>query len=384
MRRKAATSILILAVGFTLFSIFQKPEEGIGTSRPEEADREVRAFRVTPRILPEALSGAGILAGWRELDVVAEVSGRVVAPPVEVGMDVAEGATLARLDTTSLEIELRSREAQVRKAELALRGARRDEGRVAPLRNEGVVSESDWNRIDDAVGQAEAELGAAEAARDATRKALADTGVRAPFAGRVVRRHAELGAFVAVGSPIARLVDLSRLRLRVGVSPRMAVAVRPGVEASLVVDAYPGERFDGRVHSVAAEADTNGLFPIEIVTASRADKPLLPGMVARVHVVAGEREPRLLVPPSAIARRDGRDIVFVVSGEADRVRLRVVSLGTRNGHAVELTAGVEAGELVAYEGHSGLEDGDAVRVLGGDPVLQPGFAEVEDASGADI
>jgi multidrug efflux pump subunit AcrA (membrane-fusion protein) len=129
------------------------------------------------------------------------------------------------------------------------------------------------------------------------------------------------------------------------------------------------------VNSVAAEADTNGLFPIDIAIAGRADRPLLPGMVARAHLVAGQGEPRLLLPPSAVARRDGSDIVFVVNDAADRVRLRIVSLGARNGRAVEVVAGIEAGELIAYQGHAGLEDGDAVRVLAGGQALPPGFEQ---------
>lgn len=375
MRRKLVVSTLILIAGLLFFFYFQRPEEGIGSSRPEEAAREVLALRVTPRVLPKELSEAGLLSGWREVDVVAEVAGRLVAPPVEVGTDVAAGERLALVDPTTPEIALRNREARVRQVELALRVARREAERLRPLRDDGVVSKSDWNRADDAVWQAEAELAAAGAARDAARKTLADTTVRAPFAGRVVRRYAELGEFVVAGSPIARLVDLSRLRLRIGAPPAMATSLEPGLEATIVVDAYAGERFAGQVHSIAAEADANGLFPIDLVTAGRADRPLLPGMVARAHLVAGQGQPRLLLPPSAVARRDGSDIVFVVNDAADRVRLRVVSLGARNGRAVEVVAGIETGELIAYQGHAGLEDGDAVRVLAGDQALPQGFEQ---------
>ncbi len=76
-----------------------------------------------------------------------------------------------------------------------------------------------------------------------------------------------------------------------------------------------------------------------------------------------------------MARRDGRDIVFAVNDAAKRVPLRVVSLGARNGRAVEVLAGIEAGELVAYHGHSGLEDGDAVRVLTDTAALPPDLGE---------
>ncbi|MDH3523927.1 MAG: efflux RND transporter periplasmic adaptor subunit [Acidobacteriota bacterium] len=382
MRRKLVISTLTLIAGLLLFLNFQRPQKGIGTSRPEEADREVLVLRVAPRVLPRELSEAGLLAGWREVDVVAEASGRVVAPPVEVGTDVAAGEQLALVDPTALEIELRKGDARVRQVELASSVARREARRLAPLRDDGVVSESDWSRAADAVRQAEAELALAEAARDAAREALADASVRAPFAGRVVRRYAELGEFVAVGSPIARVVDLSRLRLRLGAPAAMAAALQPGLEASVVVDTYPGERFAGRVHCVAGQADANGLFPIDVVTAGRAGRPLLPGMVARAHLVAGRGEPRLLVPPSAVARRDGRDVVFVVDEAADRARMRAVSLGARNGRAVEVVDGIAAGELIAYQGHSGLEDGDAVRVLTEAAALAPDLGAA--ASGSSL
>lgn len=372
MRRKIIISTLILTGGLLAFFYAQRPEAGIGTDRPEEAAREVLALQVAPRVMPNELSEAGLLAGWREVDVVAEVSGRVVAPPVEVGAELTASRRLALLDRSKLEIELRNREAGVRKGELALRTAQREVRRLEPLRDEGVVSERAWNQAGDAVGQAEVELAAAQAARDATREALADTSVRAPFAGRVVRRYIELGQFVSAGEPVARLVDLSQLRLRIGAPPAMVVAIEPGQPVSIEVDVYPGESFAGRVHSVAAEADVNGLFPIDLVTVGSAERQLLPGMVARARLAVGHGEPRLLLPPSAVARRDGHDVVFVVDRAADQVRLRVVSLGARNGRAVEVVTGLEAGELIAYKGHAGLEDGDAVRVLADGPAQTGG------------
>ncbi|MFQ5349084.1 MAG: efflux RND transporter periplasmic adaptor subunit [Thermoanaerobaculia bacterium] len=366
-------AILILIAGLGLFLVLQQPEKGIGTDRPEEAAREVLALRAALQELPNELSEAGLLAGWREVDVVAEVSGRVVAPPVEVGTELMAGERLALLDRSKLEIELRSREAGVRKGELALRIAEREVQRLEPLRDDGVVSESAWNQAGDAVARAQVELAAAAATRDATRQALADADVRAPFAGRVVRRHVELGEFVAAGEPVARLVDLSRLRLRIGVPPAMVVAVERGQEASIEIDAYAGERFTGRVHSVAAEADASGLFPLDLVIGVDGERRPLPGMVARAHLVSGQGELRLLLPPSAVARRDGRNVVFVVDDAVERAHLRVVSLGARNGRAVEVAAGIEAGELIAYQGHAGLEDGDAVRVLAEGPAPQLGF-----------
>ena len=130
MPRKLLLAALVLAAGLTLFFVFKRPEKGLESGRPETSDSEVRALTAELRSLPLTLSEAGVLEGWRGGDVVAETSGRVVAPPSEVGTDRIEGDTLVRLDETASAIELRSREAGLRQAELALEVARREARRI--------------------------------------------------------------------------------------------------------------------------------------------------------------------------------------------------------------------------------------------------------------
>ncbi|MEO1366127.1 MAG: efflux RND transporter periplasmic adaptor subunit, partial [Acidobacteriota bacterium] len=172
----------------------------------EEA--RVEPWRETVRLSVE-------MAPWAAVTVAAEVPGRVVDLRVDHGDRVRAGDVLVRLDTATAEAELEQAQARHHAEVASLEQGRRDLERGRSLAGEnGILSKDELDRLQLAVATGEASARESEAAVMVLEERLADMTVRAPFAGTVSERHAELGSWLGVGDPVLRLVDSRRLKAR--------------------------------------------------------------------------------------------------------------------------------------------------------------------------
>jgi membrane fusion protein (multidrug efflux system) len=338
----------------------------------------------------------GSLAADEEAEVAAETAGRVVATLVERGSQVREGAPLLQLSPTEAEASLHEAEANVGQIEVRLgltadqpfdvekvpevsnaRAAKElaeaDYARVKKLYDEKVVSGSEFDQrrtqvevtqrlYDTARNNARQlyrSLDAARARLTLARKALDDTVVKAPFTGLVVERKVSVGDFVTRGTKVATVVRISPLRVEVTVPEQSIAAVRAGQPLALEVDAYPGEKFAGRVRfiSPALRSDQRALTVEAVVP--NPDGRLKPGLFATAAIEEEGKAKALFVPTAAVRNLDGSTRVYVVSG--DHVEERLVTVGQVVGDATEIANGLTEGQEVASTNLDKLTDGTRVR-----------------------
>jgi membrane fusion protein (multidrug efflux system) len=372
----------------------------------DSAEAEVAApptittARVTEAAVNRTLRVTGTLAADEEAEVAAETAGRVMATPVERGSRVSAGTVLVELVATEAEAQAREAEANVAQLEARLaitpgtpfavddvpevRSARAsrdlaeaDFARIKNLLEQRVVSQAEFdlrrtqaeaarNQAATAMNGAQQtfrQLEAARARAALARKALADTAVRAPFAGLVVERKVSVGDFVTRGTKVATVVRITPLRVELSIPEHAVGVIGAGQPVRLLVDAYPGRVFDGRVRYVAPalRADQRALVA-EAVTAN-ADAALKPGMFVTAEVELPASTPAVMVPSAAIQASGGFSQVFVVRG--DRVQQRMITPGAVIGDRTEVLNGLAAGEVVATGALAGLSDGLRVGVAGG-------------------
>src|SRR5450756_391547 len=281
----------------------------------------VTVVPVVRQSIARTLRLTGSLVAQEEAEVAAETGGRVVATPVERGTSVREGDALIRV--APIEAEASAREAEANVAQLEARLALKpgepfdaervpevasakasselpqaDFTRIRTLRDERVVSQAEYDqrrtqveatRIQyEAAGNSARQLfrqyEAASARLALARKALADTTVRAPFAGLVVERKVSVGDFVTRGTKVATVVKINPLRVELTVPEQMLSAIKAGQALTLQVDAYPGRAFAGHVHFVspALRADQRALTVEAVVP--NPDGLLKPGLFASALV----------------------------------------------------------------------------------------------------
>jgi RND family efflux transporter MFP subunit len=355
----------------------------------------VQAATATP--LPGGAGAAGVVlqaTGYvtprRRATVSTQITGTLTQVLIEEGDHVEKGQVLARLEDSALRAGLNaaranvaSAQAQVATAQAQLAQAQADERRQGELLASGMVSRQAGEQARTAVATNLAQLDARRREADAAIAQLAQAQVnfdyavvRAPFAGVVTEKAAQVGEIVSPLSAgggftrtgVGTIVDMDSLEVEVDVAEAYIGQVHADMRAEAVLDAYPDWKIPAHVIAVVPAAD-RGKGTVKVrVALEQKDARLVPDIGTRVSFLAGKPDaaspqaPRgALVPAQAVVQRDGRAAVFVVvDGKAS---LRAVTPAAADvGTLKSIPAGVAAGDRVVLSPPASLTDGAAVQV----------------------
>ncbi len=365
-----AVASTILACGVLSLACNDGPASSRGASEAVVAIPETRLrVRIDPvrrDALPTEDRITATVRAFHRATITAETRGRVLERVVEPGTAVDANGVILRLEDSRMELELRRAEAQLSAARTVLAHAKREFARGDRLRKQKAISTQQHDDLQLAVDRARDELALAEVARDTAKRNLADTRIAAPFAGTVDSIAVDVGDFVSAGTPVAVLVDLSRVRIIGSVTAGEAARLVPGAQARVTFRDLGGTIFEARLESVARVASpTDGTYAIEL----HMDDPsgrLRDGLVATVELPDADASPRLLTKRAALLRRNGHPEVFVIEGEGDSAvaRSRRVRTGRSAGEWIEVLDGLAEGERVVWDGQFALDDGIAVVIDG--------------------
>lgn len=292
-------------------------------------------------------SGTAPIEAFAEADVIAKVEGVVEEILFEEGDDVAEGQILARLDGDRLRLELNESRARLNKM-------RRDFERNQELREKGLLSEGDFEKL-------RFDLEALEASFNLASLELDYTQIRAPIDGVVSERYIKIGTTVRVGDPAFRVTSFDPLVAYMHVPEREYRQIRAGQPVGIEIDALAGQRIVAEVTRISPVVDPQtGTFKITIEIRDE-ERRIKPGMFGRVSIVYDVHENVLQIPRSAVIEDRGNETVFVVEdGEAVR---RVVQTGYGSDGMVEIADGLSDEDAVVTVGQVGLKPGAKVKVI---------------------
>ncbi|HEX4853238.1 efflux RND transporter periplasmic adaptor subunit [Arenimonas sp.] len=352
------TAVLALAITLALAGCGggQPPEGQVAetaTTGPDGKPVEKKApavpvevARVTKQMISASYSGTASLEAPAEAQVVAKSSGVVLQVLVEEGDQVQAGQVLARIDPDRARLEMERSRATVRKLENNFRRAQE------LLASKLVSAES--------VEQIRFDLESAKASYDLAQLELSHTNIVAPITGVVAQRMVKVGNLVALNAPAFRVVDISQLEGVLNVPERELATLRPGMPLRMVVDAVPGQVFEGKVDRISPVVDS-GSGTFRVVCAFEGGGTLRPGMFGRIEVVYDERVDALTMPRVALLEDEGEPAVFVVR---DSKAVRVpVELGYVNGEVAEVRKGLVEGDDVVTAGKVAIRDGSEVEVI---------------------
>lgn len=335
---------------------------------------------------------SGTLVPRAQFIVAPKVSGRVREVRVDVGDKVAPGATVAVLDgeefaqaVAQAEAELEVTKAELAQARSALEIARREHERIRTLQERNIASasafdaaEADLRAKEAGVAVAQAQVQRAEAALGTERVRLGYVTVAASWAEEgaaerlVSERFVDAGATVAANDPIVTVVDLSSVRAVMFVTEREYARLHVGQPATVRTDAFPNQVFDGavtRLSPVFEEASRQARVEIEVPNQGGRLKA---GMYVRATVVLDAAEDATIVPAAAIARREGREGVFVLPPGASGVKWVLVRPGIVSDGRMQLLAEAPLEGDVVVLGQQLLDDGGAVAATrAAAPVQEP-------------
>ncbi|MBP1712211.1 MAG: efflux pump, family, rane fusion lipoprotein [Deltaproteobacteria bacterium] len=368
--------ILVIAVGGCSAVGEEKKTPEKAKGKPPVA---VEATKVSAADVAEGIEVIGTLAAKFGADVRSEYTGIVTDVYVTEWVKVKKGDPLAKLDTREIEVALQRTlaavevaKANVLQLEVGENRANREYERAVKLKEEGLITQQ---ALDDArtekmaaaarIGAAKAQIRLAEEEVKQVQTRLTKTLLRSPRDGMVSLRNVNVGDFVGEmgAKAMFRIVDNRVLDLTVTVPSGEMASLRPGQLLTFSTDALPGKTFSGKVmfiNPIVNEADRSIRVVAEV---DNRNEQLKSGLFVTGRIKTGERKGVLKVPRAALLTWDmpGKKAdLLVVQG--DTARRRTVGTGAISGDRVEVTSGVEAGDLVVTRGGFNVKDGDKVNV----------------------
>ncbi len=359
--------VVIICVSLLLFLLLfscrtpsqeqEKEEESFGAA-------PVKVFEVKRQKISEKLQYTGVIEAWKKINITPDSGGKIAKIYVDEGDMVREGQLLAELDTRAIRLQLEQAEAALAVAEANYKDAKRNMERMERLIEEKAVSDQQYEKIKLAYEGAEAQLQQAKAAVNLARHNLDVSLMKAPFSGVVASKNAEVGDVInpmmgafSPNSGVLTLMDFSRVKIEIDVSPQEIVRIKRGQIALLSVDSYPDRVFEGKVTIVNLTAEPlSRKFKVEAQTDNR-ELLLRPNTFGEVTLEVSTHENALVIPQTAVLENH---IVFLArDNKAER---REVTLGLQNAELVEVLSGVEEGDSVIVEGNFGLVDGAEIEI----------------------
>ena len=319
----------------------EKPNPG----KPELPSRSVRVARAESHPMERTLHVVGTLSAHEEATVAAQVAGQIEKNRVDLGDRVTAGQELALIDTTSYDALTRQSAAQLARATAVAASAAQSLKRVQDLQKDKIASSSDLDLAVAEADKSKADVKAAEAADAIARLNLDRSRVKAPFDGAVAQRIANVGDYVAIGTPILKLVKTDPLRLRLEVPERESAVVRVGQAVRITVEGDTNI-YAGSIARVApAIVDADRMLPVE------ADVPnpggLRVGLFAHAEIVVNAHDQAISVPANALTVFAG--IEKVVAFKDGKAQEKTATTGRRGPDWVEILSGVNAGETLVLD-----------------------------------
>ncbi len=320
----------------------------------------VEAMIVKKSITEQKLPLTGVLIPNNSVDIIAEVPGKITELNKHLGDYVNAGQTLALVDDIIPLSQYKQAEAQVLSTESNLKIVRTNLQSDKSLFENGDISELAFNNSQLAASNAEAQYLSALAQLSAAKKTFDDTRIKSPISGFVSRKNINLGAMAVVGSPVYRVVDLSKMKIVASVPQELISRISVGVIANISITSLNKDVFNGLVKRISPQADeSTGGFMIEIEVENKGSK-IKAGMTAKFELLLSSGEEILTIPNHALVSKNGEDFVYLIKNKT--ATLTKIVVGETIGKQIIVNSGLALGDTIVVVGMKNLGLDTKIRV----------------------
>ena len=314
---------------------------------PGSAPPAVVVAQASVKSFPLSAEALGNARANESIDIRPKITATLTEILFEEGQAVEAGDVLVKLDNLEQVADLAAAQAALVDSEASF-------NRSSELFKTNVVSKSQ-------LLQDEAKKIADDAMVSVARKRLADTIVRAPFAGRIGLRRVSLGSLLGPDTVITTLDDTHIIKVDFDLPEIYLSRLEPGLKVLAHSAAYPDQEFTGLVSSVDTRVDPVSRTVKVRSVMQNPDGHLRPGMFMTVNLLNDSVE-ALVIPERALIPERSVQYVYVV-GDNQLVEKRAVHIGRRRPGEVEILTGLSAGEAVIVDGTQKARDGQPVSIL---------------------
>ena len=391
------------------------PKKHQPPSGPPPVQAEARKVQMRDFKLTVAVTGA--ILPYREAQVAASVEGLVTAVHIDEGQEVKEGKVLvtlendiwkarikekqaeyrklqaeyARLQSGYLKEEIKQRQEAVREIKANLNNLSSELKRKQELFLQKNISETEWDQArftyeaaqarlqkalaelqlyqrgyrEELIAAAKADLEKTAAQLEQLQISFDKTTITAPFSGAILEKKVEVGQWVAVGSSVVTLLDLTQIKVGTYVAEKYIRLVQMGMQAEITLEALPGKKFVGKVIEILPQAsalDRN--FPVRLLL-KQPDPQIRAGMFCRISAVLRHNPKALMVHSDAILRQRQQDTVIKITAE-HTAEFIPVTLGGRDGEWFEVLSAsdkLQAGNRVVITNNPSIFPGARLIII---------------------
>ncbi|WP_053135690.1 efflux RND transporter periplasmic adaptor subunit [Pseudomonas sp. MIACH] len=351
--------IVLLLAGYKVFAIYQQIQV-FSTPKPPVS---VAVATATEQAWQQRLPSVGTLKALQGVNLSLEVAGTVKDVQFESGQKVKAGQPLVQLDSAVESALLETAQADLGLAQL-------DYGRGSQLVGSQAISKGEFDRLS-------AQLQKNKATVNQLKASLAKKHIVAPFSGTIGIRQVDVGDYLASGTVIATLQDISSLYVDFYIPEHSVPKVAIGQPVQVQVSAYPGQQFPGSVSAINPKVENSTRNVLVRATLANPDSKLLPGMFTSLEVMLPNPTAQIVVPEGAITYTlYGNSVYAVAEKKAENgavekdangqplliAERRFVETGERRGGLVLVSKGLKAVEQVVSAGQLKLDNGTPIAI----------------------
>ena len=323
-------------------------------------------------------SATGAVEPINVVEVKSKASGQITAMPVETGTMVKPGDLIVQLDTRDVKNQYDQAVADVRAAEARLQVSEAQKKRSDDLFESRIITAQEHETAALDYANAQAQVVRARTNLDLAQQRLEDATVRAPIAGTIIEKTVSLGQVITSGTnslgggtTLVKMADLNQVRVRALVTEADIGTIRPGLAATVTVDAYPDRPFRGAVEKIEPQAvvqQSVTMFPV-LVTLSNLEGLLKPGMNGEVSILIDRRDNVLAVPNDAIRNmREAATAATALGLNPDSVQAAIRAQMASMGGGM----GGPGGAAMAETRTPNVSRGEVILAMNDDQGQQPG------------
>ncbi|AIG02642.1 HlyD family secretion protein [Pseudomonas fluorescens] len=351
--------IVLLLGGFKAFSIYRQIQVFSAPKPPIS----VAVATAVEQPWQQRLPAVGTLKALQGVNLALEIAGTVKDVQFESGQKVKAGQPLVQLDSAVEDALLQTAVADLGLAQL-------DYGRGSQLVGSQAISKGEFDRLS-------AQLQKNKATVNQLKASLAKKHIVAPFSGTIGIRQVDVGDYLASGTVIATLQDLSSLYVDFYVPEQLVPRLAVGQGVQVQVSAYPKQTFPGTLSAINPKVESSTRNVRVRATLANPDNKLLPGMFSSLQVLLPNPQVQVVVPESAITYTLYGNSAYVVvqkktadgSLEKDAggqpiliAERRFIETGERRDGLVLVTKGLSGGEQVVSAGQIKLDTGAHIAI----------------------
>ncbi|PHN66566.1 RND transporter [Pseudomonas sp. ICMP 8385] len=351
--------IVLLLGGYKAFSIYQQIQVFSAPKPPIS----VAVATAVEHPWQQRLPAVGTLKALQGVNLALEIAGTVKDVQFESGQKVKAGQPLVQLDSAVEDALLQTAQADLGLAQL-------DYGRGSQLVGSQAISRGEFDRLS-------AQRQKHKATVNQLKASLAKKHIVAPFSGTIGIRQVDVGDYLASGTVIATLQDLSSLYVDFYVPEQSVPKLAIGQEVQVHVSAYPKQTFPGTLSAINPKVESSTRNVLVRATLANPDTKLLPGMFSSLQVLLPDPQAQVVIPESAITYTLYGNSAYVVAqkkaadGSLEKdasgqpiliAERRFIETGERRDGLVLVTQGLSRGEQVVSAGQIKLDTGAHIAI----------------------